>query len=177
MDIDSLQRILIGQISKQIQESFWRVIKENVKRSKRYSPSICHYWNRPGLSLLTCSPWKFTKLKQRNAIEKETLWMTDLVRWIQGSFALTSSLPAWHPRPLILSRPLSSSPCFSSHPSSMDHCLLRRSKWSEWEPKQLRHSSHCQASQYAMNTCRANHKNGHNKAENRFNFWSAHCNQ
>lgn len=57
--------------------------------------------------------------------------MTYLFRCIQGSFALTSPLPALplHPWPLILSWPLSSSPCFSSHPSSMDHCLLRQSKY------------------------------------------------
>ena len=59
------------------------------QRDTWYSPSICHYWNRSGLSLLTYPPWKSTKLKQRNAIEKKHIdrplksfgWLT----WSGGS--------------------------------------------------------------------------------------------
>ena len=40
---------------------FWDIRRNSKIKDILNLPSICHYWNPPVLSPLTCSPWKFTK--------------------------------------------------------------------------------------------------------------------
>ena len=131
----SLRMILFGKYSNGYRFNIWSKKIWEDQKDILYSPSICHYWNHPGLSPLTCSPLKtFTKSKPffSSSIDQVlNFWLAHLVRSIQGSLALTSPLPALlDPRPLVSLIPLSSSPRLSSHPSSKDHCLRRQSKWS-----------------------------------------------
>ena len=62
--------------------------------------------------------------KIKTQIQVLNFCLADLFRCIQGSLALTSPLPALlDPRPLVSLIPLSSSPWFSSHPSSIKGSL------------------------------------------------------
>ena len=123
-----------------------------------YSPSICHYWNRPGLSPPTCSPWKIiwapilTLLVKPPKAFKSFGWpRLQPAHWVDRGVprsGFSSLSPAASPTPrlpnhLAVSAASVSSFLTGSLPAQTIKMLVKR----------LRITQHSLRSQYAMSTC------------------------